>query len=186
MCISHVPAPWMPYAVLLLQPQKGYIWTGEGSGKGHKDDQRCGTASQPGITKQNRLEMKWLSGDMTEVHKSQMCVTGESKLGTMGALSPPGSNWGHSVTREGGRWKTRERRRFFTQCVIKLWSTLPRDVMDTSGFKKQPGKCTKQRFRGYCHILQMQLPSLRTLNHGLAGEHTRQVVSTKPCSSSFT
>lgn len=74
-CISHVSAPSPPYAVLLLRPQKGCIWTGEGSGKGHKDDQRCGTASQAGITKQNRLETKWPSGDMTEVHKSPTCVT---------------------------------------------------------------------------------------------------------------
>lgn len=51
-----MPAPWIPCAVLLLHPQKGYIWTGEGSGKGHKDDQRCRTASQPAITKQNRLQ----------------------------------------------------------------------------------------------------------------------------------
>lgn len=67
-----MPAPWILCAVLFLWPQKGYIWTEKGSGKGHKDDQRCGTASQLAITKQNRLEMKWQSGDMTEVHKSQV------------------------------------------------------------------------------------------------------------------
>lgn len=152
-CISHVPAPRIPCTVLLLHHQKGCIWTGEGSGKGHKDDQRCGTAFQPGITKLNRLEMKWPSGDTTEVHKSHTCVSGGASWAQREPCPLQARTGEHHGKREGGRLKIRERQRVFTQRVIKLWSTLSRDVVDTSGLKKQPDKFTKQRFVGESCIL---------------------------------
>lgn len=73
----------------------------------------------------------------TEVHKSDVCHGG-TKLGTMGVLSPLGRNQGHSMKQDGGRWKTREKQRLCTQHVVKQWSTLPQDAVDTRAFKKQP------------------------------------------------
>lgn len=102
-------APWIPCAVLFLWRQKGYIWTGEGSGKGHKDDQRCGSASPPGITKQNRLEMKWNDGvGVGQRSINHTRVSGGSKLGTMGALYPQGRNRGTEWREEaaGGKQRT--------------------------------------------------------------------------------
>lgn len=98
----------IPCAVLFFWCQKGYIWTGEGSGKGHKDDQRCGSASPPGITKQNRLEIKWVGVGQRSINHT--CVSRGSKLGTMGALCPQGRNRGTAWREEVAGGKQRKGR----------------------------------------------------------------------------
>lgn len=128
-----------------------------------------------GTAGQNRLEIKWQSyGGMTEVHNSHTCVLGVASW----------AQWEHCPHRGGTcgvarRWKTRGRQRVFTPRVIKLWSTLPWDAVGTSGFKKQPGKFTKQRFAGDCCILQMQLPPQGELSpRSLAGRRPYQASTT--------
>lgn len=58
----------------------------------------------------------------------------------------------------------KERQSFCLQYVIKLWSTLPQDVVD-----KQADKFTKQMLtRDFC-ILHVQLPDQEIFNPWIAG-----------------
>lgn len=124
----------------------------------------------------------WKRDDRVRLRERSINHTRVSRLGTMGALSPRGRSGSYSTKREGGKWKTWERQRLFTQRVIKVWSTLPPDAADTCGFKKRPDRCWKQRFKGDCWALQTKLLAqgrLRQQNMP-AVYHSR---SAKPCSS---
>lgn len=123
-----------------------------------------------------RIGWKWndRAGGMTEVHNSHTCVPGVASWAQWEHCPHRAGTWG--VAR---RWKTRGRQRLFTPRVIKLWSTLPRDAVGTSGFKKQLDKFTKPRFAGDCCILQMQLPPQGEMSpQTLAGRRACQASTT--------
>ena len=74
---------------------------------------------------------------MIEVYKIMHGVENVDKK-----TSPPSQNtrtWGHPMKLIGGRSRTNKRKYFFTQHIVKLWNSVPQDVvMDTNldGFKR--------------------------------------------------
>lgn len=132
----------------------------------------------------NRIDWKWNNGvGVGQRSINHTRVSRGEQTGHNGSTVPSGQEPGHSVNRGGSRWKTKERQRLSSQRVIKLWSTLPQDAADTSSFKRKTDKFTEQRFAGDCCILEMWLPAQGRLSPKLlAGEHSKQVLFTKPCS----
>ena len=173
-----MPGLWIPYAVLLLHPQKGYIWTGEGSGKGHKDDQRCGVASQPGIAKQSRMETKWQSEGKTERHKSHMCVTGEASWAQWEHCPLQAEAGGMAWSKKVAGWKQGKGNSFSHNMLLS----------SASGYcgYKWLQKATRQMYkrkvrRAPLHFTDATSSSgvVWAPNHWLSREHTRQVQFTK-------
>lgn len=49
----------------------------------------------------------------------------------------------------GSRFKTNKRKYFFTQCIIKLWNSLPWEALDaksTNEFRKREDKLMEDRY----------------------------------------
>ena len=58
---------------------------------------------------------------------------------TFFSLSQNTRTWGHPMNLIGGRSRTNKRKDFFTQRIVKLWNSLPQDVVmstNLDGFKR--------------------------------------------------
>lgn len=132
----------------------------------------------------NRIDWKWNDGVRVGQRSiNHTRVSWGVQTGHNGSTVPSGQEPGHSVRRGGSRWKTKERQRLFTQRVIKLWSTLPQDAEDTSSFTKQPNSQNKGLHgTAAFYRCSFQLRGGGAPSCWLAGEHTRQVLLTKPSS----
>ena len=74
------------------------------------------------------LEKRRLRGDVVEVYKIMHGVEKVDRE-TFFSLTQNSRTRGHPMKLTGGRSRTNKRKYFFTQHIVKLWNSLPQDVV---------------------------------------------------------
>ena len=70
-----------------------------------------------------------LRGDMIEVYKIMHGVENVDRETFFSLSQNTRTQWGQPMKLIGGRFRTNKRKYFFRQHIVKLWNSLPQDVV---------------------------------------------------------